>query len=158
MCKCKPGEKFLRLIGECQFRIVQLKYHRLSSINSSLQLKPSDAKKQKLILKLLSTTNIMLASMNKKVSAPFSFFSHSNVTFNDWRDISYPIPIFERPRAISELSDLNLRLLKSLVSSYKINFSGTPPNYRPSSKLHFYVYLINKCLITITKVITYIGN
>ena len=158
MCKCKPGEKFLRLIGECQLRIVQLKYHRLSSINSNLQLKPSEAQKQKLILKLLSTTNIMLASMNKKVCAPFSYFAHSNITINNWRDISYPIPIFERPRAISELSDLNLRLLKWLVSSYKINFSGTPPNYRPLSKLHFYVYLINKCLITITKVITHIEN
>ena len=158
MCKCKPGEKFLRLIGECQFRIVQLKYHRLSSSSGSLHLKPSDAKKQKLILKLLSTANIIFASMNKKVCAPFSYFAHSNVTFNDWHAVSYPMPICEWAQAISELADLNVRLLKSLVSSYKRNFSRAPPNNSTSSKLQFYIYLINKCLITITKVITHIGN
>ena len=155
---CKPGEKFLRLIGECQFRIVQLKYHRLSSITSSFHLKQSDAKNQKLILKLLSTTNIILASMNKKIRAPFSYFAHANITFNDWRDISCPMPICERAPAIAELADLNLQLLKSLVSSYKKNFPGAPPNQRPSSKLHFYVYLITKCLITMNKVIKHIEN
>ena len=156
MCTCLPGEKFLRLIGHCQYLILNLKYQNLSSISKCSEIVPQNAKKQMLIIKILCSVYNLVAAMLQKLSHYPPCLKINNIAISGSTDFSFPIPITDRPDTISDLSRLNVDLFSSLVNNYRAVYK-TPSSLAISThRLHFLAYLLQRCEITLQKLTVHI--
>ena len=131
-------EQFLLNIGTTQFYILELKYDSLSCITSSSSLTPLTAIRQNRILKGLFAVYNLLLSMSRKVGL---LFPRPVVHYI----FQAPVPIPQRPKLIYTISSKSVCILHQLRDSY-LRHLKTQSNLRHLKRVHFYTYLLKKCI------------
>ena len=149
MSLCLKGQQFVCTIGTAQYLILRLKHNILTDVSNPLLMNDIDASLQNNILKCVFEVYNLLNSMCQKISMPIPQQVH-NYIYNS------PIPISDRPLFIKNFASFAINLLHKLQDSFILHDNKLPREtqaYTHTGRVHFYLYLLQKILITLSCVI-----
>ena len=146
MSLCLKGQQFVRTIGTAQYLILRLKHNILTDVSNPHLMNDIDASLQNNILKCVFAVCNILKSMCRKLSMPIPQQVH-NYIYNS------PILISDRPLLIKNFA---INLLHQLRDSFILHDNKLPREtqaHTHTGQVHFYLYLLQKILITLSCVI-----
>ena len=149
MSLCLKGQQFVHAIGTAQYLILRLKHNILTDVSNPHLMNDIDASLQNNILKCVFAVCNILKSMCQKISMPILQQVH-NYIYNS------PIPISDRPLLIKNFASFAINLLHQLRDSFILHDNKLPREtqaHTHTGRVHFYLYLLQKILITLSCVI-----
>ena len=149
MSLCLKGQQFVHTIGTTQYLILRLKHNILTDVSNPHLMNDIDASLQNNILKCVFAVCNILKSMCQKISMPIPQQVH-NYIYNS------PILISDRPLLIKNFASFAINLLHQLRDSFILHDNKLPREtqaHTHTGRVHFYLYLLQKILITLSCVI-----
>ena len=134
---------------DCPVLNSQMEHNILTDVSNPHLMNDIDASLQNNILKCVFAVCNILKSMCRKISMPIPQQVH-NYIYNS------PIPISDWPLLIKNFASFTINLLHQLRDSFILHDNKLPREtqaHTHTGQVHFYLYLLQKILITLSCVI-----